>query len=331
MSKKPYYHLTLEQRCQIFTLRSNGKLQSEIARYLQVSASTISRELKRNSGKRDYRYQQAHKKACNRRSAASCRPYKVTKAIIKRIEKHLRNDQWSPEQIAGRLKYEGVIEISHETIYRHVWADKGAGGDLYKNLRHRGKKYNKRGSKQAGRGLIPNRIDIKERPEIVDRKERFGDFEIDTIIGKNHKGAIVSIVDRCTKLSFFAPVQKKTAAEVGQAIEKLMIPLRKWAHSMTADNGKEFAGHQAISKTLGLTVYFATPYHSWERGLNEHTNGLLRQYLPKKTKFDKVTQKEVKRIQNLLNNRPRKVLGFKTPIEAAKTFIPDLNKIALRC
>jgi IS30 family transposase len=205
--------------------------------------------------------------------------------------------------------------VSHETIYEYIWEDKKNGGGLYKHLRHHGKKYNKRAGKNAGRGLIPNRVDIEERPAIVEKKERTGDWEGDTIIGKDHVGAIVSLVDRATKMAKLVLVENKTAEVVTEAIETALSPVQDVVHTITLDNGKEFAMHEKVAASLNAKVYFAKPYRSWERPLNEHTNGLVRQYFPKKTRFDTLTEDEVKRVEDLLNNRPRKVLGYRTPLE----------------
>lgn len=207
------------------------------------------------------------------------------------------------------------IAISHEWIYQYIWNDKRTGGTLYKHLRCSGKKYNKRRNKSAGRGLIPNRVGIENRPAIVEQKERVGDFEIDTIIGSKHKGAIVSLVDRKTKLTRLGLRSRPTAEEIKDAIVKLLTPIKGHVHTMTADNGKEFAKHMDMSQALEASVYFANPYHAWERGLNENTNGLVRQYFPKICDFTKLTHEQVQHVEYLLNTRPRKSLGYKAPIE----------------
>jgi IS30 family transposase len=215
------------------------------------------------------------------------------------------------------LKLEGV-HISHETIYRVILSDQACGGSLYKHLRHQRKKYNKRCGKNAGRGLIPNRVDIDQRPAIVEKKDRLGDMELDTIVGANHKGAVVSIVDRCTKYVWLSLIPQATARNVEEAICERLVSLaqQQMLHTYTSDNGKEFANHEAIVERLGGDFYFATPYHSWERGLNEHTNGLFRQYHPKGTDFRAITDDDVMSVENKLNNRPRKILGYRTPAEA---------------
>lgn len=312
---KDYHHLKLEERCQIYALKKQGVKQKEIAKALGKSEACISQELKRNKGKRGYQYLQAQNKATSRRQIASqTSGQKLTPKMKKLLNKYIWAE-WSPVQIAGRLKKEHGVSISHERIYQYIWADKKTGGTLHKHLRHKGKKYNKRSTKNAGRGLIPGRVDISTRPTIVEEKTRIGDFEIDTIVGKNHKGAIVSLVDRTSKYTKLILVKRRTAEEVSAAIQKVMRLLKDSVLTLTADNGKEFAYHKAFGAALEADVYFATPYHSWERGLNEHTNGLVRQYLPKKTDFAIITQAQVEAIEKKLNSRPRKVLHFNTPEE----------------
>ncbi len=313
---KGYQHLTYEQRCQIYTLKKSGLSIPKISAQIEVDRSTLYRELKRNSGSRGYRYKQANTLSVVRKQTASLKANrKLTPNRVQAIEELLTLYQWSPEQISGYLKKETEFSISHESIYQHIWKDKRNGGRLYKHLRHRAKKYNKRSAQGAGRGLIPNRVDIEERPEIVEEKARIGDWEIDTIIGKEHIGAIVSMVDRRSKLTKLALVKDKKAATVGEALCGTLLPFKDWVLTLTADNGKEFAGHRQIASRLEADVYFARPYHSWERGLNEHTNGLVRQYFPKGTRFDTLTDEDVQEVEDLLNHRPRKILGFKMPVE----------------
>lgn len=311
---KGYHQLTYEQRCQLYILNKRGDAPARIAVELGIHRSTVYRELIRNRGKRGYRYKQAHSTATQRRLKVSCQRTKITPELLNLIEEKLAL-KWSPEQISGWLKKQGKTSVSHETIYKHIWEDKRRGGDLFKHLRHRGKKYNKRGKSKAGRGCIPNRIDIDQRPEIVKAKCRLGDWELDTIIGKGHKGAIVSIVDRASKLVKLQKVSRKTADEVTDAIVDKLHTVKDFVMTLTADNGKEFANHELISRSLDGDFFFATPYHSWERGLNEHTNGLVRQYFPKWMKFDEITQEQIDEVEILLNNRPRKVLEYSTPIE----------------
>lgn len=310
---KGYHHVTREVRSQIYALKATGNSLRKIAKVVERDVSTISREINRNTGNKGYRYKQADAKAVERRLNASRKPKKMTPELIERIEKHLCED-WSPDQISGRLKREGV-DISHESIYQHVWKDKRSGGKLYEHLRHHGKKYNKRSSGKAGRGCIPNRIDISERPAIVETKSRIGDWEGDTIIGANHQGAIVSHVDRHSKFTLLKKVQRKTADLVTYATVERLIDFPFPVLSITYDNGKEFSDHQVIGMVLNTTCYFAPPYQSWKRGLNEHTNGLVRQYIPKLTDFRQVSDQQVQFIEDRLNNRPRKILQYKTPLE----------------
>lgn len=313
---KGYHHLTYEERCQIYTLKKSTESNGKIAKRLGVDKSTITRELNRNKGGKGYRFKQAHIKSCERRFKACRKKHKMTKETIALIENKLR-EQWSPEQISGWIKITASCNsVSAETIYQHIWDNKRRGGNLFKHLRHSGKKYNKRSSEKAGRGCIPNRVDIKDRPSIVDEKSRLGDWEVDTVIGKGHKGVIVSMVERASKLTKLVVVRHKTAKEVCNALIIKLDPVKKFVLTITADNGKEFATHEIVSNALESTFFFATPYHSWERGLNEHTNGLLRQYVPKDRALDDLTQEELDRIEMLLNTRPRKVLNYKTPLQA---------------
>ena len=238
----------------------------------------------------------------------------MTPELVKLIESKISED-WSPEQISGWLRNEHSLMISHERIYQHIWSDKLKCGNLYKHLRRQGKKYQKRSNGKTSRGQIKNRVSIDERPAIVDSKIRVGDWEIDTVIGKGHQGALVTLVERKTLYTLAAQVDSKHAEPVTKAAINLLTPFLGRVHTITADNGKEFAWHEEIAKQLKTKVYFAHPYHSWERGLNENTNGLLRQYFPKGTNLKYVKQKEVDSVIFKLNNRPRKTLGYKTPAE----------------
>jgi IS30 family transposase len=313
---KGYKHLTYDQRCQIASLMKRKIPKCVIASDLGIHRTTLTRELNRNSGLHGYRHKQAQHKSDTRRSNASRHAsLKMTADLIATVRIVLENYQWSPEQISGYLKSHQIACISTETIYRFIWSEKRSGGTLYQNLRHGGKKYNKRGNKNAGRGFIPGRIDIDQRPEIVDKKIRIGDWEVDTMIGKDHVGAIVSLVDRASKYTRIHLVPCKKADVVRKAIVSELKDMPHKIHTLTADNGKEFARHAEITNDLGAEVFFAKPYASWQRGLNEHTNGLIRQYFPKKTRFDRITQYEVKQVEMLLNTRPRRCLNYKTPAE----------------
>jgi len=324
-----YLHLTCEQRCQICALLQSGHSQAHIARTIGVDPSTISRELVRNTGARGYRFKQAHEKALQRRKEASDKPRKMTPDLVVLVEEKLTQEQWSPDQISGRLAQDGVACISHERIYQHVWKDKKDGGKLYLHLRHSGKKYNKRKGKNSGRGLIPNRVDIDQRPAVVAAKSRIGDWEADTIIGANHRGAVMSHVERKSKYTKLAKLADNSADSVLQACARVLLPLADRIETITYDNGKEFASHAEIATSLGSLSYFAKPYHSWERGLNEHTNGLFRQYFPKGSDLSIVSDTDIQRVEDKLNSRPRKILGYRTPREV---FFNAKNlPVALRC
>lgn len=308
---KAYQQLTYEQRCQISALMKRGCTQRDIATIIGTSQPTVSRELARNTGKKGYRHKQAQMNSDQRRVAA-VKPTKMIGQMIDFVESKLRLE-WSPEQISGWLLEVREQLLSHETIYLHIWANKREGGDLYTYLRRQGKKYDKRRNGKSTRGQIKNRISIDDRPDIVADKARIGDWEIDTMIGKGHSGALVTIVERVTNFTVSAQVDNKSANDVTKATIALLTPFKDVVYTITADNGKEFAYHEEISKKLLADVYFAHPYSSWERGLNENTNGLLRQYFPKKTDLKTVTQMEVGRAVQRLNSRPRKNLDYKTP------------------
>jgi IS30 family transposase len=208
-----------------------------------------------------------------------------------------------------------LFSISHERIYQFILADKENGGNLYKHLRHQHKKYRKRYGSPQRQGPIKNRVMIDARPEIVNEKKRLGDWEIDTIIGKQHKQAIVTLVERVSKKTLIGQVGNKKADFVKAQVIRLLNPVKPYVLSITADNGGEFSQHEQIAATLETHIYFAHPYHSWERGLNENTNGLIRQYIPKGKDFDELTDSDIIGIQEKLNNRPRKSLGYASPNE----------------
>ena len=303
-----YIHLTQEERYQIYALKKAGHTQSEIAGVLERSASTICRELARNSGWRGYRPKQAHNLSLERQ-AMNARL--IDDATWKFAQEKLLLE-WSPEQISGHLLETGQDGISPETVYQRVYADKRTGGLLWKKLRSQ-KLRKKRYGVISRRGMIPNRRSIEERPAIVESRRRIGDWEADTIIGKNHRQAIVSIVERKSGFTLIQKVERKTAQAVSQAMTHLLKPYKNKVHTMTSDNGREFARHEEIATALNADFYFAHPYSSWERGTNENTNGLIRQYFPKNRDFTTITDKEINTAMERLNNRPRKRLGYQTP------------------
>jgi IS30 family transposase len=307
---RTYTQLTQEQRYQISALKRMGHSRNKIAQVVEVHRSTISRELRRNTGERGYRPKQAHEKAIGRRAKAKPR---ITATTWKVVEEKLRED-WSPEQVSGWLKNRKGMQISHEWIYQHILADKQADGELYTHLRCQ-KKRRKRYGKHDYRGKLPNRVSIEERPQVVGQRERVGDWEVDTLVGKGQRGALVSLVERKSRFTLIQPVNQRLADLVSQAMISLLSPFTDLVHTITGDNGKEFANHAQIAEALKAAFYFAHPYAAWERGTNENTNGLIRQYFPKKTDFSKVDFKEVLAVADKLNQRPRKCLDFYTPFE----------------
>jgi IS30 family transposase len=310
-----YTQITQEERYQIYALKKAGLCQSKMAKVLGRSPSTISRELKRNIGLRGYRPSQAHVKSAERKAVNALRIDDAIWAFAR--EKLL--EEWSPEQISGQA------EISHETIYQRIYADKRDGGLLWKQLRCQ-KQRKKRDGKLDRRGIIPNRLSIDERPSIVQTRARVGDWEADTIIGKQHKMAIVSLVERKTGVTLIQRVTRKTADEVSAAMIRLMTPLKSQVATITSDNGREFAGHEKVTRLLSADFYFAHPYSSWERGTNENTSGLIRQYFPKDRDFRTITDEEIETAMRRLNHRPRKRYGFKSPHQV---FL-ELTGVALR-
>lgn len=317
-------HINLEQRYVISMFLKHGKTQNEIADFLGRDKSVISREINRNSDKRNglYDCSLAHRKSQKRKDGKQ-RRNGLTPEVLANIEVRLKDDL-SPEQIVGEAKIKGIACVSHETIYKYVWRDKKQGGQLHTHLRRQGRRYRKRGNSKDNRGIITGRVDISQRPKEVETKERFGDFEIDTVIGKNHQGALVTINDRATGLVRIRKVETKEAETVAKATIEALKQFKNIVHTITADNGKEFAQHAIISKALNVGFYFAKPYHSWERGANENTNGLIRQYFPKGTDFSKITDEQVQAVEDKLNNRPRKRLDFKSP----NTIFKQLKKVA---
>lgn len=307
-----YVQFGFDERCMLYALKNAGKSVAEIAVSLGRHISSIYRELKRNIGGRGYRPKQAHTMA-ETRSQTAGQASTLDSEVFKTVEEMLRLN-WSPEQISGRLKKEEGIKISHESIYQHVLADKKNGGDLYRHLRCQKKNRKRYGTKRHdNRGKIKNRVSIEERPNIVEKKTRLGDWEGDLIIGKNHIGALVTLTDRKSKRVKIGIVPSKESSVVSETICHLLKDEKVF--TITFDNGKEFANHEYIAEETGSKVYFAHPYSSWERGLNENTNGLIRQYFPKGSSFEWITKPDVIAVENALNSRPRKTLGYNTPDE----------------
>ncbi len=312
-----YKHLTLEERYHISALKKAGFTQKYIANEIGVDPSTISRELKRNcsSQRKSYSANNAHNVSVTRRMYASRKSNKKMDKQLKKIIIRYIKEDWSPEQISKRLKVLELVNISHVRIYQFIEQDKLQGGNLHTHLRfyHTGHRRAKYGSKSKGK--IKNRTSISKRDAIVDEKVRIGDWEMDTIVGSNQKGAITTVVERFSALVRISHPTTKKAHEVEAETIRILNPLKDKIYTITSDNGLEFANHLNISKTLEYDHYFCHPYSSWERGLNEYTNGLIRQYIPKGTNFNDITPEYIEMIENKLNNRPRKSLNWKTPNE----------------
>jgi IS30 family transposase len=305
-----YHQLTQTQRYQIYALRKTKHTHAEIAEVIGVHKSSVSRELRRNQGQRGYRPQQAHELAAARRQKVVPR---ITVEDWKMVDNLLKQD-WSPEQISGRLRKEQGIRISHEWIYQHILVDRRADGDLYKHLRCQ-KKRRKRYGTYDRRGKLPNCRSIEERPASVNTRKRLGDWEVDTMLGKQQKHAMLTLTERKSRFTLLGKVSRRTARAVRRQVCKLLLPVQDKVRTLTSDHGKEFADHELIAQTLQLKFYFAHPYAAWERGTNENTNGLLRQYFPKKSDFKTISNKKIEQIISKLNFRPRKTLRFKTPFE----------------
>lgn len=321
-------HLTEEQGYAISVMWQNEFSKAKIASAIGVHKSTISRELQRNKDEKSGIYDWATAQRKSKESQqARVRFHRLTDEMHEAIVTKLSMD-WSPEQISGDCRVRGIDYVSHETIYRMIWKDKEEGGTMYTHLRRKGRKKANRGLKNQYKGMIPNRVDIDGRPSVVDEKTRFGDLEDDTIIGKNHKGAIVTINDRLTGFSWSAQLEDKGADNVADAIIQMLMPFKGYLHTLTFDNGREFAHHKKVSEALGISIFFAKPYHSWERGANENTNGLYRQYIPKGTDFHTLDKDVLPTARLMLNTRPRKKLNFISPIqEIYRIFASDFNLI----
>lgn len=312
-----YAHLAREERYYIYQAVKSGTSLRTIAQKIGRNVSTVSRELARNTGARGYRYRQAEKQSQKRQASKGKK--RICPETWAYVEQCLRKD-FSPEQISGVLKRKGFA-LSHEWIYQYVMADKRRGGTLHSHLRCQ-RKRKRRYGKPDKRGQIKGRISIDTRPTIVAERTRLGDWEADTVEGSKGGPVLVTLAERKSRLFLVGKALNKSASEVQRVIERLLTPIKDFVHTVTYDNGKEFSYHAEVSATLNAQGFFAHPYHSWERGLNENFNGLLRQYFPKGASLASVTQDEIIAAMCRLNWRPRKCLGFKTPYEA---FCEDAN------
>ena len=310
-------HLTSDQRYEISAFLKAGLNKSQIAEQLHVHKSTISREIRRNGYSR---YRVYKPKIAQARAEYRWLHRKLPRRFkeeVKETARRLLERGFSPEQIVGYCRKHDIKMVSHETLYQWIWWDKKHKGTLYKNLRQRGRRHTKRGNSRKRRGVIPNRVDISERPAIVAERNRFGDVEIDTIVGGVRGQHILTIVDRAAGIGLLRKLKKGTAEETA---DELIDILKDFARigilkTITADNGLQFAAHEKVADALNCDFYFARPYHSWERGSNENFNGLVRQYIPKGTNFDEVTVEFLGQVEESLNNRPRRRYGFSTPLE----------------
>lgn len=318
-------HLTKEQRYQIKAYLDCKKSQTFIAKALNVNKTTICREIKRNSKKRGSYNPSFAQELAEERKERFASNRKFTPSVEKYVRNQIEQEQWSPEQIVGYCMANNIPMVSHERIYAFLRKDKLNGGVLYKQLRHK-LKHRKRPI-SGKQNTIKDRISIDLRSDVINNKERFGDWEIDLIIGKDRKGAIVTIVERTTAFLLMKKLPYgKNAEELASVVIDIMTPYKQFVHSITSDNGKEFAEHKKISKKLLTEFFFAHPYSSWERGLSEYTNKLIRQYIPKKTQFDNFNDLEIMEIQYKINRRPRKKLNYEHPKNKFFNFVN--NKVA---
>ena len=323
---KVYRHLSLTERDRITELRFQGISLREIANELGRSPSTLSRELKRNAtpAYKLYLSHRAHERAVTRKKESSIRPRLKEERIVSYVRARLAED-WSPELIAGRIGQEiSGVAISYEAIYQYIYDPKTEGREELIGCLVRG--HRKRKKKGIGRKerktKIPNRIPIEERPVSADNRSWFGHWEGDSLVSRKSLAVLNSLVERKSRLLLLTRLKRKTAQQTSDAvIERLKLLPKGARRTLTLDNGSENSRHEDITEAIGTRCYFALPYASWQRGSNEQVNGLVRRYFPKGTDFGKITDEQVARVESLLNNRPRKCLGYKTPLEVASVAV----------
>lgn len=315
-----YTRVTDIERSQIHVLRQAGKGNNEIARIIGRDKGTVSREVRRNKGLKGYRHQQAHRKA--RERAERPGPRRFTEEVRLDAEEKLRKG-WTPEQVCGRAEREGRAHVCKETVYKHVYADAKAGGGLWKNLPRAKRKRRRRCPRQEGRGrgMIPGRRGIETRQPEVELRIAVGHWEGDLVVGAHATGYLVTLVERVTRYTLVGWSATKEADEVKCVVIRLLAAIGVACTGITFDNGKEFARHAEIAAALNADVFFARPYHSWERGTNENTNGLIRRLYPKSESFASICGADLRRIDTFLNDRPRKCLGWRTPREVMDAFL----------
>lgn len=304
-----YHHITEVERYQIYAMLKAEQTNQQIAEALGRNPATISREIRRNRGQKGYRPRQAHQYAQTRQLNSASNVRCISVHSWQRIEQHISKD-WSPEQVAGRT---GLA--STESIYLHIYQDKAWGGSLWRHLRCRKQRRKRYGSGRSRRGQISGRVPISQRPEAVEQRRRLGDWEGDTVVSSADPHGLVTLAERRTQLVRIRKIQTRQADHVRRVIRNALQPLKSVSRTLTFDNGKEFAMHKQISDDNDIDVYFADPYASWQRGLNEQINGLIRQYIPKGRSMKNLTDKEVAIIEKKLNTRPRKMLDYQTPVE----------------
>lgn len=316
-----YKRVTVEERVFIYRWIQEDLKQGEIARRLARNPGSISREIGRNTGLRGYRPKQAHEKA--QAQAKRAGPRRFTAQVRSDAEAQLK-EGWTPEIISGRARLEGRPHVCKETIYQHIYTDAKAGGRLWEHLPRAKRKRSRRCPRKdgRGRGKIPNQKMIATRPAEVETRQTVGHWEGDLINGAHTTGNLATLAERCTRFTLVGRTNSKEAEEVTRVICALFKPLpQKSRLSLTFDNGKEFARHEDIARDTSMDVFFANPYHSWERGTNENTNGLIRRLYPKKSSFSGIDSAALKRIDSFLNDRPRKCLGWMTPREKMAAFL----------
>ena len=306
-----YRRVTYQDRLVIKASLKKGLTRAEIADKLGFHKSTVSREIKRNTGCRGYRPKQAEKKAAER-EASKHFAYKMNPILIDQIVQRLQL-KWSPEQISNRLKLEGQPSVSTETIYKFIDEDRRRGGDLWKHLRRSQRRRTKRFPSIERRGKIKNAIPISERPKTANERKRLGHWERDLMIGKNNKSAVLALVDRKSRFNKFRKLDGKYSTKVTRETIKALKGLPKG--SITNDRGMEFSDHQSCQKRLKVKIFFCDPYASYQRGTNENRIGVLRQYYPKKTDLTKLTNEELKVVEIEINDRPMKALDWLSPYE----------------
>jgi len=296
-------------------LLKEGLSKKKIAEDLKVHRSTIYREMERNKDKwNKYHAAKADEKTQIRKERYR-RYRKFTEKMKAIIDEKLKEQQWSPEQIVHHCGLQGIDMVSHERIYQYIYADKKKGGSLHKHLRIAFKPYRKRYGSNKRRCNILNRVSIEQRPGIVNERTRVGDWEVDTVMGPDHKEAILTIIERKSLFTILRKLESTKAIATKTKLINALASYKQAVHTITTDNGHEFSEHEQIAQKLETQFYFTHPYSAWEKGTCENTNGLIRQYVPKKTDMSTVTQEQLNTIADKLNSRPRKKLGFKNPLQ----------------